>query len=113
MVGTLYQVAEYGFTFQYVSIKTCCKTCKWYDDFVFTFQYVSIKTDPEIRYTQSNEPNLHSNMFLLRRRREKMLKIIFVKFTFQYVSIKTADKEGRCLIFPAFTFQYVSIKTRD
>ena len=77
-------------------------------------------------------PDLHSNMFLLRRASESAYNDGF-RFTFQYVSIKTEEMSmidkiyynlhsnmfllrletlDVPLPFAIFTFQYVSIKTR-
>ena len=57
------------FTFQYVSIKTTWSGYSEYGYERFTFQYVSIKTSATRIYT-APPTDLHSNMFLLRLRRQ-------------------------------------------
>ena len=54
----------------------------------FTFQYVSIKTLTICAFLEK-EPNLHSNMFLLRPAPPPPPPPTPSSFTFQYVSIKT------------------------
>ena len=59
------------------------------------------------------QDNLHSNMFLLRRKQMRRCRIQQAEFTFQYVSIKTLCTHPDPSDRRAFTFQYVSIKTQS
>ena len=54
---------------------------------------------------------LHSNMFLLIRKRLIESTPDGLTFTFQYVSINTLLRGHFGVISPDFTFQYVSINT--
>ena len=76
------------FTFQYVSINTCC--CSKSAEFCsnFTFQYVSINTIMMLPSLTVNS-SLHSNMFLLIHEKTCTLGWAQNYFTFQYVSINT------------------------
>ena len=74
------------FTFQYVSIISRCTMRFSCCNFRFTFQYVSIISGTRTGIILRTF-NLHSNMFLLFRRRHVKISENSKKFTFQYVSI--------------------------
>ena len=54
----------YRFTFHYVSIKSESAVVYDIKTGLFTFHYVSIKS-PEVSNRNTNNPNLHSTMYLL------------------------------------------------
>ena len=56
--------------------------------FLFTFHHVSIKT-AKIHFLMQNILDLHSTMYLLKRKSDNEKVIVSNTFTFHHVSIKT------------------------